>query len=85
MKKCSTLKHLDFYGKTLGFHYRGEDKMRSFTGSVISLVVFVAICALSFHRLTLYFAESHRTFYRHSYEGYFLDGHSSANAGEDQE
>lgn len=64
-EKFGAIKHLDFYGKTLGFHYRGQDKMRSCTGATISLIVFVAICAISMHRLVLYLQEENRTFFRH--------------------
>jgi len=52
MGRCKhTVNHLDFYGKTVGFHYDGQDKLRSFTGSLLSIVVFTAILLISATRL----------------------------------
>lgn len=69
--RFTTLKHLDFYGKTLGFHFRGQDKLRSCTGATLSLIVFSAICITSAYRLLAYAAESHRTFLRHDIPDFF--------------
>ena len=51
--KCNStdgVMHLDFYGKTLGFHYEGADKLRSCSGATISCLVVLLILAVSAHR-----------------------------------
>ena len=85
MTACSSAKHLDFYGKTLGFHYKGQDKMRSQTGAILSMLVFLAICAISAHRLLLIFKESHQTFFKHSYEGHYEGYGILTEIGSEQE
>ena len=71
--RLAAIKHLDFYGKTLGFHYRGQDKMRSCTGATISLIVFFLICTVGLWRLATLIKDTNGTFLRHfiprAYEG----------------
>ena len=85
MKKCSrqvkqikSVTHLDFYGKTLGFHYDGADKMRSCTGALISLFVFFAIVMTSLSRLAMQINERYQSFTRHNLNNYF-EGMASSN------
>lgn len=68
----SAVKQLDFYGKTLGFHYQGADKMRSYTGALISAVVFLAITVSAAYRMVVISTESHQTFQAHGpIEGFY--------------
>ena len=75
MTRCSNyggaVTHLDFYGKTLGFHYNGADKMRSCTGATLSLIIFVAVVVSSLIRLGMLEDERFSYFTRHQYEHYF--------------
>jgi len=69
---------LDFYGKTLGFHYDGADKMRSCTGALLSLFVFLAIVMTSLSRLTSQINERYQSFTRHHINNYF-EGMATSN------
>lgn len=53
-----SFKKLDFYGKTLGFHIEGQDKIRSASGASLSLLVFISICLISVYHLTIQSQES---------------------------
>ena len=72
MKNCEGLKKLDFYGKTVGFHYEGQDKLRSCSGATVSICVFILIMAVAaFRFLQLATSERFVSFTRHEYNGHF--------------
>ena len=68
----SAVKSFDFYGKTLGFHFQGQDKLRSCSGAIISLMVFLAVTLTVVIRVIIIDMDSHKTFFKHGpIEGYF--------------
>lgn len=78
----SAIRSLDFYGKTLGFHYQGEDKLRSFSGAIISLIVFLAVCITVVVRLILVDVDSHKAFFIHGPISSYFEGANTV-AGSD--
>ena len=77
MKMYRTATHLDFYGKTVGFHYEGQDKLRSCTGAILSILVFVLILGFGAMRLGTSALERYQTFSRHELRNHF-DGMASS-------
>ena len=50
------------FGKTIGFHYRGEDKLRSVSGATASICVVLLVCLISAYRMLGILDESHQKF-----------------------
>ena len=77
-RRCNGLKNLDFYGKTVGLHYDGDDKMRSRTGAFATICTLAVILIISTQRFLLLTNKEHfQTFSQHELIGMY-EGMSTA-------